>query len=77
MEQAALQKEYELRKEQKEAEITVVRAKAEAEAVKIKGEALKSSPEVIQLEIAKKWNGISPLYISTTAGGANVLLPLK
>ena len=77
MEQAALQKQYELQKELKEAEITIVKAKAEAEAVQIKGKALKSSPEVIQLEIAKRWNGVAPLSVSTTAGGANILLPLK
>jgi regulator of protease activity HflC (stomatin/prohibitin superfamily) len=77
MEQQALAKTYELQKAQKEAEITVVGAKAEAEAVKIKGEALKASPEVIQLEIAKKWNGVTPQYVSTTEGGANVLLPLQ
>jgi prohibitin 2 len=77
MEQSALTKTYELQKERTEAEITVVRATAEAQSVKIKGDALKSSPEVIQLEIAKKWNGICPLSVSTTAGGANILLPLK
>jgi prohibitin 2 len=76
MEQQALAKVYELQKAQKEAEITVVAAKAEAEAVRIKGEALKSSPEVIQLEIAKKWDGKAPTYVSTTAGGANILLPV-
>jgi len=77
MEQSALAKNYELQKETKEAEITIVKAKAEAEAVKIKGEALKSSPEVIQLEIAKKWDGKAPLAVSTMAGGANILLPMK
>ena len=77
MQQQALAKTYELQKAEKEAEITVVNATAEAEAVRIKGEALKSSPEVISLEIAKKWNGVSPSTVVTTTGGANVLLPLK
>lgn len=77
MEQSALAKTYELQKEQKEAEITIVKATAEAESVRIKGEALKGSPEVIQLEIAKKWNGVSPASVVVTSGGANVLLPLK
>jgi regulator of protease activity HflC (stomatin/prohibitin superfamily) len=76
-EQKALAKTYELQKAQKSAEITIVEATAEAQSVKIKGEALKASPEVIQLEIAKKWNGIPPLYVSTTNGGANILLPLQ
>jgi len=76
-EQQALSKTYELQKAQKAAEITIVEAKAEAEAVRIKGEALKYSPEVIQLEIAKKWNGVSPTSVVVTQGGANILLPLK
>lgn len=77
MEQSALAKNYELQKEQKEAEITVVRARAEAESVRIKGEALKQSPDVIQLEIVKKWDGKTPQVVSTAGGGANIILPLK
>ncbi len=76
-EQQALSKTYELQKAQKAAEITIVEAKAEAEAVRIKGEALKTSPEVIQLEIAKKWNGVSPTSVAVTHGGANILMPMK
>lgn len=76
-EQEALAKRYELDKAKKEAEITVVNAQAEAKAVQIKGQALKASPEVIQLEIAKKWNGKSPESVVVSRGGANVLLPLK
>ncbi len=76
-EQQALAKEYELQKAQKEAEITLVNAKAEAEAVKIKGDALATSPRVIDLEIAKKWDGKSPQTVVIGQGGANVLLPLR
>ncbi len=76
-EQEALAKKYELDKARKQAEITIVDAQAEAKAVQIKGEALRSSPEVIQLEIAKKWNGKSPESVVVSKGGANVLLPLK
>jgi hypothetical protein len=50
---------------------------AEAEAVTIKGSALKVSPEVIQYEIAQRWDGKAPLAVSTMQGGSNVLLPLK
>jgi prohibitin 2 len=77
MEQQALAKVYELQKAQREAEITVVNAKAEAEAVQIKGSALKSSPEVIQLEIVKRWDGKTPQSVVVGPGGANVLLPLR
>ncbi len=76
-EQEALAKRFELEKAEKDAEIVLVNAKAQAEAIKINGEALKSSPEVIQLEIAKKWNGVSPTSVVTSTGGSNVLLPLK
>jgi len=77
MEQQALAKRYELEKAKREAEITVVNANAEAQAVNIKGQALKSSPAVIDLEIAKKWDGKSPSTVVTGKGGANVLLPLR
>jgi prohibitin 2 len=77
-EQEALAKSFELDKERKQAEITLVRAEAEAKAVGIKGDALKSAPEVIQLEIAQKWDGKAPLSVSVGhGGGTNILLPLK
>ena len=76
-EQEALAKSFELDKARKDAEITIVNAEAEARSVKIKGEALKASPEVISLEIAKKWNGVTPQTVVSSHGGANILLPLK
>lgn len=76
-EQEALAKNFELEKERKQAEITIVRAEAEAKAVSIKGDALKTSPEVIQLEIAQRWDGKTPMSVAVNHGGANVLLPLK
>lgn len=77
-EQEALAKSFELDKERKQAEITIVRAEAEAKAVGIKGDALKSSPEVIQLEIAQRWDGKAPLSVSVGhGGGTNILLPLN
>lgn len=76
-EQDALKKRYELEKEKIDAEIKIVRAKAAAEAIKIEGEALKATPEVIQLRIAEQWNGQSPQSVVVGQGGANVLLPLK
>ena len=76
-EQEALAKRYELDKARRDAEITVVNAEAEAKAVKIKGAALKSAPEVIELEIAKKWDGKAPTTVVVGKGGSNVLLPLR
>jgi prohibitin 2 len=76
-EQEALAKSFELDKAKKDAEITVVNAQAEAQSVKIKGEALKNAPDVISLEIVKKWNGVSPTSVVTGRGGADILLPVK
>lgn len=76
-EQEALKKRYELDKEKVDAEIKLVRAKAAAEAIKIEGEALKVSPQVIQLRIAEQWDGKAPQSVVVGQGGANVLLPLK
>ncbi|MCA9798544.1 MAG: prohibitin family protein [Cyanobacteria bacterium HKST-UBA06] len=76
-EQEALAKKYELDKARRQAEITIVDAEAEAKAVRIKGDAIKASPEVINLEIAKKWDGKSPTTVVVGKGGSNVLLPLR
>lgn len=76
-EQEALAKRYELDKARKEGEITIVNAEAEAKSVQIKGEALKNSPQVIQLEIAKKWDGKSPTTVVTGREGGSVILPLR
>jgi prohibitin 2 len=77
-EQEALAKSFELEKEKKQAEITIVRAEAEAKSVGIKGTALKTSPEVIQFEIAQRWDGKAPLSVSVgNGGGTNILLPIK
>jgi prohibitin 2 len=76
-EQLALAKSFELQKEQKEAEITIVKATAEAESVKIRGQALKESPQVVELEIVKKWNGISPSTLVVGSGGASIILPAR
>lgn len=76
-EQEALAKNFELEKARMDAKITVEKAKAEAEAVQIKGEALKASPEVVNFEIAQKWDGKAPQSVVVTTGSANVLLPLR
>jgi len=77
-EQEALAKSFELDKAKKDAEITVVNAEAEAKAVEIKGRALKSSPEVISLEVAKRWDGKSPSTVVIGEGkGTGFILPLR
>ncbi|MEI7475462.1 MAG: prohibitin family protein [bacterium] len=72
----ARQKVYELQSAQREAQITVTKANAEAESIKIRSNALKNSPNLVQLEAVKKWNGEMPAtYI--TGGHPNTFLPLK
>jgi regulator of protease activity HflC (stomatin/prohibitin superfamily) len=43
----------------------LVRAKAEAEATRLKGEAAKASPEYVELEAIKKWNGSVPQIVGS------------
>lgn len=50
-----------------DAESTRLRAIAEAEAIRIKSEALRSNPEVLQLEAISKWNGVLPAYMTEGA----------
>lgn len=47
-----------------EAESTLLRAKAESDAITLRGQALKSNPEVLQLEAIGKWNGTLPQYMT-------------
>lgn len=56
-----------------EAESVRVKGEAEAFAIKAKSDALNTSPQLVQYEIAKNWNGQLP----TTTGGAIPLLNLK
>lgn len=76
-EQEAQKKDYELAIARKEAEIAIVKAEGEAKAIQTRGEALRASPEVIELQIAEKWDGKTPQTVVTGQGGSNVLLPLK
>ncbi len=79
IEQEAKKKDFEKQRETTEAEITLIKAKAEAEAARVRGEALLNNPLVLQMEIIKKWNGISPNVVvlgQDGAGGAQVILPV-
>lgn len=76
-EQEALAKQFELEKVKKDAEMQIVSAQAEAQSVKIRGEALKESKGVVELEIIKKWDGKAPETVVTGQGGANILLPMR
>jgi regulator of protease activity HflC (stomatin/prohibitin superfamily) len=66
-------------KEQAElqAEVKIITATAEAEAARIIGETLRQNPQVIDMEIARKWDGTAPQTVVTGSGGSNILLPIK
>jgi prohibitin 2 len=75
-EQEAAKAKYIQQKAEIEASTAIIRAKGEAESIRIRGQALRETPNLIELQIVEKWNGQSPLVIGN-AHGANMLLPLK
>ena len=75
-EQEANKAVFEQQRAQIEAQIAVVRARGEAESIRIRGDALARNPELIELEIVRKWNGITPRIVGGDAGGAAMILPI-
>ncbi len=71
MEQQALQKSYELDKARKEAQITVTTAQAQAESIKLQSQALQASPQLIEYERVKKWNGVLPDTMVSGSGNSS------
>jgi prohibitin 2 len=75
-EQEAAKAKFIQQKTEIEASTAVIRAKGEAEAIRIRGQALKETPNLIELQIVEKWDGHSPLVVGG-GKGANILLPIK
>lgn len=75
-EQEAAKAKFTQMQVQTEADTAVIRAEGEAKAIKIRGEAIRSNPSLIDLQIVEKWNGVSPLVVGS-AGNTNILLPVK
>lgn len=71
--QESLKAKYELEKAKVEAEKAIATAQGEAESIRIKGEALKDSPGMTQLEAIRKWDGKSP---QTVVLGRNSDVPV-
>ena len=69
-EQEASKSKYLQQRVQIEADTAVIRAKGEAESIMIRGEALKSNPAFVELQIVDKWDGIAPVVI----GGADKVM---
>lgn len=80
-EQEAAKARFTQLKSQIEADTAIIKAKGEAEAIRIRGEALRDTPGLIQLQIVEKWDGRAPLVIGGGAGGENAgtnfILPLN
>lgn len=76
-EQEAQKMVYKKKQAELEAEVRIISAKAEAEAARIIGETLRQNPQVIEMEIARKWDGKAPQSVVTGSGGSNILLPLR
>lgn len=74
-EQEAAKSKFIQQKAEIEARTSVIKAQGEAEAIRIRGEAIKSNPKLIDLQIVEKWNGVTPLVIGS--GSSNILLPIK
>jgi prohibitin 2 len=80
-EQEAAKARFTQQKSEIEASTAIIKAKGEAEAIRIRGEALRDTPGLIQLQIVEKWDGRAPLVIGSGAGGqeagTNFILPLN
>ncbi len=75
-EQNANKAKFEQEKRKIDADTKVIEAKAEAEAIKVRGEALKATPDLIQLMIVEKWDGHSPMVVSGSKDPTSVILPM-
>jgi prohibitin 2 len=75
-EQEAAKAKFTQQKAEIEAKTAVIRAEGEAKSIKIRGDAIRQNPGVIDLQIAEKWDGRSPLVVGSSKGGANILLPI-
>ena len=77
-EQEAAKAKFTQQKAQIEASTAVIKAKGEAESIRIRGQALRETPALIQLQIVEKWDGKSPLVVGGGGGGgaSNIILPI-
>lgn len=64
-EQEASKSKYLQQRVQIEADTAVIRARGEAESIRIRGDALKSNPAFVDLQIVDKWDGLAPVVIGS------------
>lgn len=75
-EQEAAKAKFTKEKAEIDAQTAVIRADGEAQAITKRGKAIRENPGVVDLMIAEKWNGISPLVVGG-GSGTNIMLPLN
>lgn len=73
-EQEASKAKYFQQRAQIDADTSVIKAKGEAESITLRGQALKSNPAFVDLQIVDRWDGMPPLVIGN---GGNVMMPLQ
>lgn len=75
-EQEAAKAKFTKEKAEIDAQTAVIRADGEAQAITKRGKAIRENPGVVDLMIAEKWNGTSPLVVGG-GSGANIMLPIN
>src|ERR1043166_1146062 len=70
-EQEAQRSKYVQQRAQIEADTAVIKARGEAESIRIRGEARKTNPAFVELQIVDRWDGVPPLIIGS---GENVMM---
>jgi len=79
-EQDAKKAEFEKMRQAIQNEITIAKSKAEAESAELLGATLAKNPLVLQMEIIKKWNGVSPMVVvlgESQQASTPVILPIN
>ncbi|MDP2137242.1 MAG: prohibitin family protein [Candidatus Didemnitutus sp.] len=75
-EQEAARSRFAQQQAQTEASTVVIKAKGEAESIILRGKAMQENPNVLELQIIERWDGVTPLVVGPGATGANMMLPL-
>jgi len=74
--QASLTAQNKLEQVKFEAQQKIEQATGEARAIQIRSDALKSNPQVLQLEFINKWSGNLPQVYSTNGGSINPFIDI-
>jgi regulator of protease activity HflC (stomatin/prohibitin superfamily) len=77
IEEARGKAESQLTEAKAEAESIQIRGDAEASAIKAKSQALNANPQLVQYEIAQKWDGVLPTYTMGSSSIPMLNLPNK